>query len=222
MTAPGAAPDLGLLGRCIAALYRLWSWTWRVERIDHGLFESTLAEGPAVVAIWHADQMSLLALHARDDIAGLASQSKDGQWLASVIAHLGYRVFRGSTSRGALGALRTAMWLIDKGISPALAVDGPRGPCGKPQPGAIGLAQKTQRPVLFIACHAHPAIRLGSWDRFTVPLPGARLRIAYGRFDPAGMSRAQATEELGRRMTALTARVSPASLAQPSAGSVAP
>lgn len=193
-----------ILGRFLALLYRLLASTWRVKRVNVDLFESTLAEGPAVIAIWHGDQMPLLGVHASKQIAGLASKSRDGEILAALIQQLGYQVFRGSSSRGSMSALRGGFRLIGEGVSPALAVDGPRGPSGNPQPGAVALAQKMCCPVLYMACHTQPSLRLNSWDRFKIPLPGARLTIAYGLFDPSGLPRDKATEALGVQMHALS------------------
>jgi lysophospholipid acyltransferase (LPLAT)-like uncharacterized protein len=136
--------------------------------------------------------------------------------LAGVIAHLGYGVIRGSSSRGGVGALRSAIRSIGEGRSPALAVDGPRGPALVPQLGALHLAARTQRPVVFMVAHAALAIRLSSWDRFVLPLPGARVVIGYGRMDAPAKDRPSveaAARDLGRRMEGLSLRLSPLSSA---------
>jgi len=141
----------------------------------------------------------------------MASASRDGELLAQVIERMGFGVIRGSTSRGAVGALRASLRAMDSGVSPALALDGPRGPAHVPQLGAAHLAARTQRPVIYMVAHTTWAVRLRSWDRFVVPLPGAVVTIGYGRMDPPASDKAAvraASVDLGRRMEALAVRIS--------------
>ena len=77
---------------------------------------------------------------------------------------------------GCLMALR-------EGGRPALAVDGPRGPAGKVKRGAEHLAVAEGLPVVFGRVRAK-GWRAGSWDRFLVPWPFARVEIEYGVWTP--------------------------------------
>jgi lysophospholipid acyltransferase (LPLAT)-like uncharacterized protein len=185
--------------------------------VDRQTLVQSLEEGPAIIAIFHGDQAPLLHAHGRLGIVGMASQSRDGELLAQLIRRLGYGVIRGSTSRGGMGALRAALRCVEDGQSPALAVDGPRGPARVPQLGALHLAARTQCPVVYMVAHASWALRLRSWDRFVVPLPGAAVTIGYGRMDPPSTDRASveaAAEELRERMEDLAARLTGRPLSQ--------
>jgi lysophospholipid acyltransferase (LPLAT)-like uncharacterized protein len=49
-----------------------------------------------------------------------------------------------------------------------------------PHPGAIAIAMRTRRPILFGVALPSRAWRLQSWDRFEIPGPRAEIRIRYG------------------------------------------
>ncbi len=69
--------------------------------------------------------------------------------------------------------------LVHEGISPVIAPDGPRGPPWKFKPGALLLAQLSQRPIIPLSYCASRAWKIG-WDRFVIPKIGARIVIAVG------------------------------------------
>jgi lysophospholipid acyltransferase (LPLAT)-like uncharacterized protein len=193
-----------LLALTIPELVRLWSRTWRYRFDNPEVVEQTLAEGPAVLAFWHGEQLAMIAAHGGRGFVGLASRSLDGELLAQVIGRLGYDVIRGSTSKGGASALRGCLKLLEEGRSPAIALDGPRGPHHVPHAGALALSAMSGRPILFGVTSARPKLQLGSWDRFEIPLPGAEVRFRYGVLEPPsrdGIEAARAT--LAERMEAL-------------------
>jgi len=178
-----------------------------VHSTGRELLDVALAEGPLVAAFFHEDQLPLVALHRHMRMVGMASLSRDGQLLSDVVQRLGYRVIRGSTSRGTLRVGRAALRALQQeGASLALAVDGPRGPRRKVQEGAVAFAAMAGRPLVFLAVHAAPAWRARSWDRFLVPLPFARVELRYGLLPAPATGRAarkQLTQRLEARMKAL-------------------
>jgi hypothetical protein len=157
----------------VAAALRLYARTWRVTRGPLPL------EGPFVAAVWHGELLPLVALHADRAWAAVASRSSDGDRIAAVLGQLGYEVIRGSSSRGALSAVRMARRRLDAGRIVVLTVDGPRGPAGVAQPGAAALAAQVALPVVWARVEAR-GWRARSWDRFLVPWPGARVHLRYG------------------------------------------
>ncbi len=200
-----------LLAPVLAAAVTLLAATWRIKRIDGHLLEEAVADGAAVLAFWHGEQLMMVPTHARRGFSAMASLSRDGELLARVIARLGYGAIRGSSSRGGGEALSKSVALLEGGGCPALAVDGPRGPRMVPHPGALIMAARVGRPIIFGVAHARPALRLGSWDRFEVPPPLASIRIAYGRMEAPTSDAPDiiqaAREQLGERMRAASARL---------------
>ncbi len=179
----------GVLVWALVLIYRCWSATWRYRFVQRDVFESVLADGPAVFAFWHGEQLAVFAPHGHRGICGMASRSRDGELLARCIQRLGYGVIRGSSSRGGVTALRAAMTEMQGGRSAALAVDGPRGPRHEPHLGALRIASELQRPLVYVVSHARRAITLRSWDRFVLPLPFARITVGYGQMDITTSSR---------------------------------
>lgn len=196
----------------IATSFAAWSRTWRVRRHGFQAVEQARSRGPVVYAFWHGEQLAYIGTHRHLGVAGMASRSRDGELLARCIHRLGYALLRGSTSRGGKDAFLQALRALEGGLSPALAVDGPRGPLHQPHIGAVALAARAGVPVAWVVSRAAPRVRLGSWDRFEIPLALARLDLVYGLLPPspdpedrAGIEAAR--QELGRRMRAASAHL---------------
>ena len=96
-----------------------------------------------------------------------------------VIDRLGYSVVRGSSSRAGRG-LEACMAVLEGKMSPALAVDGPRGPRHRVHTGAVRLSLATGAPIDHGAPRP-PGLALRSWDGFQIPLPGSASMWATER-----------------------------------------
>ena len=169
-----------LKGWVLACAVSLLRHTWRVHAHRPELIDEILDRGGAVIAFWHGEQLPLVPLHASPKIAGLASLSRDGALVAATLKTLGYRVIRGSSSRGGATAFAACRAALAGDLVPALAVDGPRGPRHHVHSGAVRLSRELGVPVVFMASHAPRALRLNSWDAFQIPLPWSRVEVAYG------------------------------------------
>jgi lysophospholipid acyltransferase (LPLAT)-like uncharacterized protein len=62
----------------------------------------------------------------------------------------------------------------------AFTPDGPRGPRRELKQGVVAAAQRAAVRILPIHADADRAWRFASWDRFMLPKPFARVRVAYG------------------------------------------
>lgn len=155
--------------------------TWRFEVVgrEH-LAGFWPGRRPAIWALWHAHFLPLLWLHRRGGTTLLISRHRDANPLARVARRWGYRTLRGSSTRGGTAALLGMIRLLQRGGQVAIAADGPRGPRERAKPGAVAAAAKTGVPIIPVAVAARPAWRLDSWDRFLIPAPWARVRVAYG------------------------------------------
>lgn len=191
----------------IVGLFRLLQRTWRVRRHGFALLEDALARGPVVLAFWHGQQTIVIGSHLGGRFAGMSSHSRDGELLAQCIKGLGYRSIRGSSSRGGKEAFDASLQALAEGWSPSLAVDGPRGPRHEPHVGAVALAARSGRPVVWIVSRLSPCWRLSSWDRFEIPLPFCRADLVYGLLpplpDPEDRQAVEAArQQLGEQMRA--------------------
>ena len=154
----------------------------RIEVHGRELEQEILARRPGVLyAGWHRGFL-YYAYHYRDRKgAGIISQSRDGELIASVVRRLGIKGFRGSSTRGGGAALRELVDYIRQGHIGGFTPDGPVGPPYVAKPGIIQLAARTGAPLMPFAWDAHPAYEFNSWDRTILPLPLSRIVVLYDR-----------------------------------------
>jgi lysophospholipid acyltransferase (LPLAT)-like uncharacterized protein len=133
----------------------------------------------------------------------LVSPSEDGDLSEGLLQRFGYRVIRGSTSKGGARALREMLAILDDGGVVVITPDGPRGPAHSMNLGLAWMARATGRPILPIGCCADRAWNLNSWDRFTIPKRKARIALEYGA--PVHVAREGGEQELERATEAVRA-----------------
>jgi lysophospholipid acyltransferase (LPLAT)-like uncharacterized protein len=169
---------------------------------------------------WHQHQLfcikQLASLRASGVKLGfLVSPSVDGELAAMLVRRMGGEVIRGSSSHTGARALRDYYQALSRdNVSPAITPDGPRGPPWKFKPGAILLAQMSQRPIIPLAYAASHAWKI-KWDKFVIPMPLARIAVAVGEpvyvakgLDAAGLERYQTEMETRLRSLYVQARSS--------------
>lgn len=163
-------------------LLRVLALTWRVQRVGERGRTLLASERPWIVAMWHGRMLCLmpLSLHKNRDISVLVSPSDDGSLAAKALRSFRFRAIRGSLSRGGATAMRTMRELMDGGGQLVVTPDGPRGPRHQMNVGIAWLARGSGAPILPVGVAVDRAWRLRSWDRFTIPVPFARMVVAYG------------------------------------------
>ena len=152
--------------------------TWKGEGLEHLNFE-----GPGrrpIMAFWHGRVLTATYYFRRRDIVVMISENFDGEWIARIIESFGFQTSRGSTSRGGRRALLQLKRAMERGLPAGFAVDGPRGPARKAQPGAVWLAKLTGNPVVPFHMEASSYWSLRSWDRTQIPRPFSTVALAVG------------------------------------------
>jgi len=182
-----------LLAWLIYAVYKPWCATLRItDENRQPVTERNAAGKPTVMCLWHNELFTLIHVKREFKLMTIASKSKDGEYIAGVLEHLGFAVARGSSSRGGAGALLASARLMRKGYSPAITVDGPRGPRHKVKDGVLYLAHTTKTPIVAARAVCDRVIRFNSWDRFEIPLPFSTVRVVFS--DPYTIDRAELDE----------------------------
>lgn len=183
-----------------ALMLRLWLATLRF-RGDTGRFDDGAA--PSVILLWH-DKLFLAPLIAQRclgrKVSALISTSKDGAWLVAFFRMMGITAVRGSSNRRGTAALIALTRAMREGMHAGITPDGPKGPALVCKPGAVSLSRLTRRPFLLLGIRYASCYRLGSWDRFALPLPFSRVELtmlrepmpAEGEADEAVAARLQA------------------------------
>ena len=154
------------------------TWKWTVSGAEH--VDAIKARGlHPIHSFWHGRILPATIYFQRRGIDVITSENYDGEWIASIIQKFGYGTARGSTSRGGPKALLQLVREVkSKGV--AFTLDGPRGPAGQAQPGAVWLSKATGNPLLPFHCEAASSWTLNSWDRTQIPKPFTRVAMAIG------------------------------------------
>lgn len=134
---------------------------------------------PAIAPFWHRCVFPA-AFYFRDrDVSVMTSRSFDGEYIARIIEKFGFRAVRGSSSRGAVGALLGMHNVIEEGRIAAFTIDGPRGPRYLAKPGPVLLARNTGATIRCFYISVKDAWVLNSWDRFVIPKPFTRAHVRW-------------------------------------------
>jgi len=156
------------------------------EVTDEGTISGDRMPRPSIYACWHDCLFCCIHRFRDQNLAIIISGSFDGELIARTVQRLGFHVVRGSSTRGGAMGLKGMERAFREGYMCAITADGPKGPAHVAKPGAAQLAQLVDGS--FGACCAWPerCWRLKSWDRFVIPKPFSRVRVAWPRVVPAG------------------------------------
>ena len=145
-------------------------------------FEAASSRGKIpIYTFWHDRVFLSTYFWQRRAIVVMTSRSFDGEYIARFIQRFGYGAARGSSTRGATGAVVEMVRLMRAGCPAAFTIDGPKGPRYLAKMGAVLLAKKTGNPVLPFTIAAERFWELkSSWDRSQIPKPFTRATVYIG------------------------------------------
>jgi lysophospholipid acyltransferase (LPLAT)-like uncharacterized protein len=131
-----------------------------------------------IYTFWHNRIFLSIYFWQRRRIVVMTSQSFDGEYIARFIQRFGAGAARGSSTRGATGAMVEMVRLMRAGCPTAFTIDGPKGPRCVAKMGSVLLAKKTGNPVLPFTIAAKNFWEIkSSWDRTQIPRPFTRARV---------------------------------------------
>lgn len=177
----------GWRGRWLTAvgfwLLQIWARTLRFEIEDRAGVANAPPNERYIGALWH-NRLLLLPFVLRRYLpqrrgAALISASRDGAILADLVERFGFETVRGSSSRKGASAIRQLAEVIAGGRDVVITPDGPRGPAYLLGQGIIFLAQQSGAKVVPINLEYSSSWRLKSWDRFILPKPFSKVRVAF-------------------------------------------
>ncbi len=189
------------LGFLVGLLLRVWLATLRVQlRVEPSLGSVT---APWVLAFFHGTQFPLFAWRRRGPTAVLVSLSRDGTLQAGILRALGFRVVRGSSSRGAARGAAALVRRARAGDDLAFAVDGPRGPRGSVKPGAAWAARRAHGALVPMGgAVARGRVFSRTWDRYTLAWPFSRVGVVLG----PPLAASASAHEIGEAICAANSR----------------
>lgn len=182
--AAGAAVSAG-----VGAYIRLVAATSRRDFIGREHADGLLRSDKGfILAFWHARLLMGPVIRRETDrpVAMLISAHRDGAMIAAAVKGFGIGMIRGSAAdpkkpekdKSGAAAVAAMAGALKAGVIVGMTPDGPRGPAEIAKPGAVRLAAMTGAPILPAGYAARGAVRLGTWDRFVLTFPFARMVFA--------------------------------------------
>lgn len=136
---------------------------------------------PMIGCSWHGRILMMpYAWRWKGPCRMLISSHRDGRLIAGTIAHLGFPIVSGSTTRGGMAAVRQLVAALAAGESVAMTPDGPRGPRMRAQMGIVRIASLSGAPIIPVSFGIRGRRVVGSWDRLVLVWPFARGVLIYG------------------------------------------
>lgn len=187
-----------------------WGSTWRVRESVPPEIHPRRADRRTrcVYLFWHRTILMAARIYGGVGACVGVSRHGDGEVAAQIAERLGFRTARGSSTRGGANLVRAMVdFAATEPGDVALTPDGPKGPPRQAKPGALFLAAHLGWPVVPVAFAARPRKELGSWDRFVIPWPFARIAVVAAppltvERDPSAERLGELCREVDRRMAA--------------------
>jgi lysophospholipid acyltransferase (LPLAT)-like uncharacterized protein len=169
--------------------FRLLVRSWRVDGPDGPEEQAAKAAPRLIIVTWHGMLPHLLryapfVLERGRRPVVLVSPSLDGRLLAATLAYFGIDHVFGTSNARAVSGARRLIARVAAGDVGVIAADGPRGPCGIAKPGVLEMAAMADARLLIVTTSTRHGMKLGSWDRSSLPLPFARLHMKMSMFEP--------------------------------------
>ncbi|MFW6007512.1 MAG: lysophospholipid acyltransferase family protein [Halanaerobiales bacterium] len=144
--------------------------------------ENLEKKSPLIISVWHRYIWIIVYYFRYKKYYTLASLSKDGEYISSILNKLGWQVIRGSSSKGGARSLIKLYKNIKKNCDNkvVLTPDGPTGPLYKIKPGIIYLQEKTDGYITPLGIAVAGKKEANSWDKFVIPYPFTRVVLVIG------------------------------------------
>ncbi len=163
------------------------------------------ARSGIIFAFWHGSMATGWLLVQRlfpdSSPAAVVSLSSDGQILSDTLGRLGYRLIRGSSSRGRDAVREGIAGALSSGGVVAVTPDGPRGPIHRFKYGTVRLASENRAPILFADITHGNARKLRSWDQFEIPMPFSRVVVTLHLIDVPPFFSEEELHEFANRLS---------------------
>lgn len=172
---------LAVVPRAASALLHMLGWTlrWDEAYAAGARPADVYPSEPDVYVFWHRCLLLAAWRYRGLGIRILISPSFDGELIARLVERLGFVPIRGSSSRGGAVGLLAATRARQQGYKVAITADGPRGPVYVAKDGAAAIAVRAGSTASCFHLHPQRARTLKSWDRFLIPKPFSRVRVAW-------------------------------------------
>lgn len=189
----------------LSLIVRAWMMSLQFEYIGAARLNLEKRDEPVSFVLWHNRLFIVAEIFRRHrkgrPLHALVSPSKDGAWLDAFFSLMGLRTVRGSSSRLGREAVSALVDVLKSGRDIGITPDGPKGPLYDFKPGGLIVARRARAPILLLGAEFRRARQLKSWDRFYLPAPFSRVRIACELVPVEALAeRNEAADTLCRRL----------------------
>lgn len=153
--------------------------TLKIEYENKEVFDALTKEKNCVIAFWHSKMAVGWYLLLGRKPAAIVSASKDGEILSILLTSWGFKLARGSSSKGGKDAMETLLQFTADGFNIAITPDGPTGPPNKMKAGAVITAKKSGTTLLLVGIAYSKYWELNSWDKMKIPKPFAKVKVIF-------------------------------------------
>jgi len=170
-------------GSLVYYLALIYSMTFRLKVVNDAEWINFLEQGGRVlICCWHQQffiGVRVFRRYRKYSASVMISKSTDGDIASRVAEAADVFPVRGSSSRNGGPALKEMIARLNQGRLAVHLLDGPRGPAGVVKAGAIAIASGADAAIVpgFVA--ADRAWYMGSWDRYMIPKPFARVTVTF-------------------------------------------
>ncbi|MFQ6675203.1 MAG: lysophospholipid acyltransferase family protein [Fidelibacterota bacterium] len=189
---------LRLAGPVLALLFRLN----RHKVVNSGIIERIVSSGKSVlVCCWHGRLLFPFYFLRGRGYYAVAGWHPDAEIISRTGTAMGWRMIRGSSSRGGTRAYQKMVDVLSvDGSVVAVTPDGPRGPRRKAKRGAVRTAARTGAVVVPVSGQATRRWDIINWDRFVVPKPLGKTVFVIGDPVEIGPHEAASIRRLEREL----------------------
>ncbi len=152
----------------------------RFRIIGREQIDEFLGKEGFIINTWHGQQLIGFYFFRGCGYYILSSLHRDGEISSSIMRRFGWKIIRGSSTRGGVRSLIELMRVLRQGAGMAITPDA-QGPIYHIEPGGIYLSQKTGAPLIPLAfVFDRKWVAEEAWDKFVIPKPFARCVAYFG------------------------------------------
>ncbi len=135
---------------------------------------------PILICCWHGRLLfPVFHLH-KEGCYALAGLHKDAEIIARIANKLGWKMLRGSSSRGGVRVFKELLKVLNNKGKVFLTPDGPKGPQYQLKEGIIKSAINSDAIVLPLSGQASSIWKIKNWDEFVIPKPFGNIVHIFG------------------------------------------
>ncbi|MDR1554503.1 MAG: lysophospholipid acyltransferase family protein [Campylobacteraceae bacterium] len=159
------------------------------------------SSSPIIWVCWHGrlfmSPYIYKKLESSRKINVIVSEHLHGDMAIAAAKRFNANFIRGSSRRGAVKALRSAIDILDKGEDVGITPDGPKGPLYSISDGVVMLSQKYGADIMAIGWSASSYWQLKSWDMAIIPKPFSTITFRISElFNLKGLDKCEAKQKV--------------------------